>query len=54
MIRLHNLSPEDLFVLSTQCPQRLRSRRPSKYLIDDEGIKQFLAIAARRWGPTFT
>ena len=43
VIRLQNLSPEDIFVLLHNIRAVFALGDPAKYLIDDEGIKQFMA-----------
>jgi hypothetical protein len=53
VIRLQNLSPENLFVLLDNVRSVLALGDPSKYLIDEEGIKQFMAQCRSRLGADF-
>ena len=53
VIRLQNLSPEDLFVLLHNIRNVFALGDPSKYLIDDEGIKQFMTHCGSTLGADF-
>jgi hypothetical protein len=53
VIRLQNLSPEDIFVLLHNIRAVFALGDPAKYLIDEEGIKQFMAHCAGTLGADF-
>ena len=53
VIRLQNLSPEDLFVLLHNIRTCFALGDPAKYLIDDDGIKQFMAHCGSTLGADF-
>ena len=53
VIRLQNLSPEDLFVLLHNIRAVFALGDPAKYSIDDEGIKQFMAYCSSTLGAEF-
>jgi hypothetical protein len=53
VIRLPNLSPEDLFVLLLNVRNVCALGAPAKYLIDNEGIKQFMAHCRSTLGANF-
>ncbi len=53
VIRLQNLSPEDLFVLLHNIRNVFALGDPAKYLIDDEGIKQFMGHCGSTLGADF-
>ena len=54
VLRLANLSPEDLFVLLHNIRVVFSLGEPAKFLIDDEGIKQFMNHCAGSSAPSFT
>jgi len=53
VIRLQNLSPEDLFVLLRNIRNVFAQGEPAKFLIDDEGIKQFMGHCSSTLGADF-
>ena len=53
MIRLQNLSPEDLFVLLHNIRNVFALGDPARYLIDEEGIQAFLTHCATTLGADF-
>ena len=53
VIRLQNLSPEDLFVLLHNIRNVFALGDPAKFLIDDEGIKQFMGHCSSTLGADF-
>ncbi len=53
VIRLQNLSPEDLFVLLHNIRNVFALSDPSKYLIDDGGMKAFMAHCNKTLGSEF-
>ncbi len=53
VIRLQNLSPEDLFILLHNIRNVLALGDPSKYLIDEDGIKQFMNHCSSTLGAEF-
>jgi hypothetical protein len=53
VIRLQNLSPEDLFVLLLKIRNVFALGDPAKFLIDDEGIKQFMSHCSSTLGADF-
>jgi hypothetical protein len=53
VIRLQNLSPEDIFVLLHNIRAVYALADPAKYLIDEEGIKQFMAHCSGTLGADF-
>ncbi len=53
MIRLQNLSPEDLFVLLHNVRNVFALGDPSKYLIDEQGIKDFMGHCGSTLGADF-
>ena len=53
VIRLQNLSPEDLFVLLHNIRNVLALGDSSKYLIDEDGIKQFMNHCSSTLGAEF-
>jgi hypothetical protein len=53
VIRLQNLSPEDIFVLLHNIRAVFALGDPAKYLIDDEGIKQFMGHCGATLGADF-
>jgi P-loop Domain of unknown function (DUF2791) len=53
VIRLQNLSPEDLFVLLHNIRNVFALGDSSKHLIDDEGIKQFMVHCGKNLGAEF-
>jgi hypothetical protein len=53
VIRLENLSPEDLFVLLHNIRHVYASGDSSRYLVDDEGLKAFLGYCAKTLGSEY-
>jgi DNA-binding phage protein len=53
LIRLRNLSPEDLFVLLHNLRNVFALGDPANYLIDEEGIQAFMAHCANTLGADF-
>lgn len=53
VIRLANLSPEDLFVLLHNIRTVFALGDPAKYLIDEEGIQTFMSHCAKTLGAEF-
>jgi hypothetical protein len=53
VIRLRNLSPEDLFVLLHNIRNVFALGDPTKYLIDEEGLQAFMAHCAALLGANF-
>lgn len=53
VIRLSNLSPEDLFVLLHNIRHVFASGDPAKYLVDDGAIKAFMANCAKTLGADY-
>ena len=53
VIRLQNLLPEDLFVLLQNIRNVFALSDPSKYLIDDEGMKTFMSHCNKTLGSDF-
>jgi hypothetical protein len=53
VIRLPNLSPEDLFVLLHNIRNVFALGNPAKYLIDEEGMQAFMAHCAATLGADF-
>jgi len=53
VIRLQNLSPEDLFVLLQNIRKVFALGDPANYLIDDDGIKQFMNHCRATLGADF-
>ena len=53
VIRLQNLSPEDLFVLLHNIRNVFALSDPSKYLIDEPGMKAFMAHCNKTLGSEF-
>jgi hypothetical protein len=53
LIRLRNLSPEDLFVLLHNIRNVFALGDPANYLIDEEGIQAFMAHCATTLGADF-
>ena len=53
VIRLQNLSPEELFVLLQNIRNVFALGDPAKYLIDDEGIKKFMNHCGSTFGAEF-
>jgi hypothetical protein len=53
VIRLQNLSPEDLYVLLRNVRNVFAQGEPAKFLIDDEGIKQFMSHCSSKLGADF-
>ena len=53
VIRLPNLLPEDLYVLLYNIRRVYALDDPTKFLVDDEGIKQFLCHCALHWAVDF-
>jgi P-loop Domain of unknown function (DUF2791) len=53
VIRLQNLSPEDIFVLLLKIRAVFALGDPAKYLIDETGIKQFMAHCSAILGADF-
>ena len=53
MLRLQNLSPEDLFVLLHNIREVYALGDPSQYLIDEEGMKQFMNHCGSTLGADF-
>ncbi len=53
VIRLQNLSPEDLFVLLHNIRHVLALGDPARYLIDEDGMKQFMNHSGSTLGAEF-
>lgn len=53
VIRMQNLSPEDLFVLLHNIRHVFASGKPDAYLIDDKGIAAFMTYCARHLGAEY-
>jgi P-loop Domain of unknown function (DUF2791) len=53
VIRLQNLSPEDLFVLLHNIRSVFALGDPSRYLVDEEAMKAFMNHCARTLGSDF-
>lgn len=53
VIRLENLSPEDLYVLLLNIRNVFADGDPSKYLVPDEGLTMFMAHCSRVLGSEF-
>jgi hypothetical protein len=53
VIRLQNLSPEDLFVLLHNIRNVFALSDPSKFLIDDAGMKAFMGHCSKTLGSDF-
>jgi hypothetical protein len=53
VIRLKNLSPEDLFVLLHNIRNVFASGDPAKFLIDEQGVTAFMQHCATRLGADF-
>ncbi len=53
VIRLQNLSPEDLYVLLHNIRNVFALGEPKRYLIDDEGMKQFMSHCSSTLGADF-
>jgi hypothetical protein len=53
VLRLPNLSPEDLFVLLHNIRHVFAGGEPAKYLIDEAGIKTFMAHCANTLGSDY-
>jgi hypothetical protein len=53
VIRLENLSPEDLFVLLHNIRNVYASGNSTRYLVDDEGLKAFLGYCAKTLGSEY-
>jgi hypothetical protein len=53
VLRLANLAPEDLFVLLHNIRAVFALGEPAKFLVDDEGIKQFMSHCASTLGAEF-
>ena len=53
VIRLQNLSPEDLFVLLHNIRHVLALGDPARYLIDEDGMKQFMNHCGSTLGADF-
>jgi hypothetical protein len=53
VMRLGNLSPEDLFVLLSKIRHVFASGNPEDYLLPDEGIQAFMAHCSQRIGEAY-
>jgi len=53
VVRLSSLSPEELYLLLGKVRHVHASGNPEKFLISDEGIKQFMAYCSRRIGDAY-
>lgn len=53
ILRLGNLSPEDLFVLLSKIRHVFASGDPTQYLLPDEGIKGFMLHCSQRIGEAY-
>jgi hypothetical protein len=53
VLRLGNLSPEDLFVLLSKIRHVFASGDPTQYLLPDEGIQAFMAHCSQRIGEAY-
>lgn len=53
VLRLGNLSPEDLFVLLGKIRHVFASGDPDQYLLPDEGIQAFMAHCSQRIGESY-
>ena len=53
VLRLPNLSPEDLFVLLHNIRKVFALGDPTKFLIDDEGIRAYMEHSAKQLGSEF-
>jgi hypothetical protein len=53
VIRLSSLSPEEFYLLLSKVRHVHASGNPEKYLISDEGIKQFMIYCSKRIGDTY-
>jgi P-loop Domain of unknown function (DUF2791) len=53
VLRLGNLSPEDLFVLLSKIRHVFASGEPSQYLLPDEGIQAFMRHCSQRIGEAY-
>jgi P-loop Domain of unknown function (DUF2791) len=53
VLRLQNLSPEDLFILLTHIRNVFASGDPEAYLIPDEGIKGFMQHCSKHIGDAY-
>lgn len=53
VIRLENLSPEDMFVLLQNIRDVFAKRDPDAYLIDDEGITAFMQYCSSKLGADY-
>jgi hypothetical protein len=53
VLRLGNLSPEDLFVLLSKIRHVFASGDPNQYLLPDEGIQAFMAHCSQRIGDAY-
>ncbi len=53
VLRLGNLSPEDLFVLLSKIRHVFASGDPDAYLLPDQGIQAFMAHCAQRIGEAY-
>jgi hypothetical protein len=53
VLRLGNLSPEDLFVLLSKIRHVFASGDPDRYLLSDEGIQAFMVHCSQRIGEAY-
>ena len=53
VVRLSSLSPEEFYLLLGKVRHVHASGNPDKYLISDEGIKQFMAYCSRQMGDAY-
>lgn len=53
VVRLSSLSPEEFYLLLSKVRHVHASGNPEKYLISDEGIKQFMIYCSKRIGDTY-
>lgn len=53
VIRLANLSPEDLYVLLTKLRHIQAAGEPAQYLVDDSGIRSYMAHCSNNLGDAY-